>query len=31
MTGVSRNRAQHAGQLERLLAELQAPPHFSGS
>lgn len=31
MAGVSRHRAQHAGQLERLLAELQAPPQFQGS
>jgi hypothetical protein len=28
MAGVSRHRAQHAGQLERLLTELHAPPHF---
>lgn len=31
MAGVSRHRAQHAGQLERLLAELQAPPQFAAS
>ena len=31
MAGVSRHRAQHAGQLERLLAELQTPPHLLSS
>lgn len=28
MAGVARHRAQHAGQLERLLVELQTPPQL---